>query len=70
MRKPSLTGQRLATVDGAMADPVGDGLRGEAEFARGLGGVRLAFQLDHLLSEIRRLRRSDLRHFRLLEHKA
>jgi hypothetical protein len=65
-----LAGQRLATVDGGLADPVGDGLRGDVELARELGRrAPGSHQLDHLLSELRRVRRSDLGHLRLLEHK-
>jgi hypothetical protein len=32
-----LAGQRLTAVNGGLADPVGDGLRGDAELARELG---------------------------------
>lgn len=45
-----LAGQRFAAINGGLADPVGDGLRGDLEFAWEFGR---RYQLDHVLPELR-----------------
>lgn len=66
-----LARRRLATVDGRLVDPIGDGLGRDIELARQFcRRSSRAHELDHLLMEFRRVRRSDFGHLRLLEHKA
>jgi hypothetical protein len=65
-----LARQRFAVVDGGLTNPVGDGLGRDTELTRKLRGrAARSNQLDHLLAELRRVRRSYFGHLRLLEHK-
>lgn len=65
-----LPGQRLALIDGGLANPVGDGLGRDTELTRELRRRAAGSnQLDHLLAEFCRVRRSYFGHLRLLEHK-
>ena len=54
-----LARQGLALINGSLADPVGDGLGGDAELTRKLcWRAASSHKLDHLLPEFRRVRRS------------